>query len=659
MRSKRPLAFMVLLAFLLTALPVAAATRISGPLPAFGDVVSYRVTPDGSRVIYLADSQISDKYELFSAPTDGSVPPVRLHADLLPDRELTWYDLTPNGTRVVYRIGREVGNRSEQLVYSAPSDGSVPATPLRLPADLRDNTAHGFGTQLNDTALIIEALNFDQRVWEIIRVDLSGVAPAERIVTVPVTDSTYNAVLGFTPDRSRLVYLRVDYARDTHHAYSVALEGSSAPVRLDLGEHTRYVTPLGFSGDGRYLLLDATGGADGRNLESVPLDGTARRILTASDDADEWVGGLVRIIGGNTVLFLCWQPDTGRNALCGAPIEGRQPASVLIDTYEVNIATAQFTRDGSRLIMTGWSGQTSVFEPAVISVPLDGSRDVQILYSNTTQYASFDLIGVTAAAAVVAQHVLLEGLQQLVAIPLAGGAPRLLSPPLLATDGLAAHAVMSNDDQRLLFIGRPVGQARDDLYSAPLNGSPTAPVLLSAPDRADGGIDSFVLRGNRVVLQGTLLESGVMELFGTSADISGLGFDRFAAHAREGATLPLSVTLSAALPTLVTAEYELLNIDDEIVVSGTISLEPGQTSTVIPLTVPDDKIANPDQMFTLRLTNLSGAAPRITANLNLMVRDADAFRAWFPLVGNQAYHFWPARADPDPPIDANAQPRLE
>ena len=53
--------------------------------PIGGDVEDFRITPDGSRALYVADQEIDDLDELFSALTDGSAATVKLNAPLAAD----------------------------------------------------------------------------------------------------------------------------------------------------------------------------------------------------------------------------------------------------------------------------------------------------------------------------------------------------------------------------------------------------------------------------------------------------------------------------------------------------------------------------------------------------------------------------------------------
>src|SRR5206468_2841591 len=97
------------------------AVRISGPMVPGGDVwnegdpsgglVAVRISSDSRWVVYVADQDVNDTYEIYRSPIDGSAPPLRLvgplpvGANILPDLELS-----PDGSRVVYRADRNTND---------------------------------------------------------------------------------------------------------------------------------------------------------------------------------------------------------------------------------------------------------------------------------------------------------------------------------------------------------------------------------------------------------------------------------------------------------------------------------------------------------------------------------------------------------------------
>jgi dipeptidyl aminopeptidase/acylaminoacyl peptidase len=112
----------VFLASVLVANPVGAASviKLSGSLPADGDVFSFQVSPTGNRVVFLADKTTDGVFELYSITTVGGTP------TQLQTGGVSSYGISPDGQRVVFASG--------QHIYSTAIDGST--TPITLSVNL-------------------------------------------------------------------------------------------------------------------------------------------------------------------------------------------------------------------------------------------------------------------------------------------------------------------------------------------------------------------------------------------------------------------------------------------------------------------------------------------------------------------------------------------
>jgi hypothetical protein len=84
--------------------------KLNGPLVGSGHVeFGFAISPDGSHVVYLADQDIFDVFELFSAPIDGSSLPAKLNGPLVEFGDVhEGFMIGPDGSRVVYLADQEV-----------------------------------------------------------------------------------------------------------------------------------------------------------------------------------------------------------------------------------------------------------------------------------------------------------------------------------------------------------------------------------------------------------------------------------------------------------------------------------------------------------------------------------------------------------------------
>jgi hypothetical protein len=98
---------------------------------------SFQVSPDETRVLYLADQDTDEKLELYSVPTDGSRVSTKLSGAMIPQGDVQVdFRWTPDGTRAVYRA--DATQDFFTHLYSAPADGS------QAPMDLHPTATSSF-----------------------------------------------------------------------------------------------------------------------------------------------------------------------------------------------------------------------------------------------------------------------------------------------------------------------------------------------------------------------------------------------------------------------------------------------------------------------------------------------------------------------------------
>lgn len=111
----------------------ATPLALCGAITPGGNVVTafsrgYRVSPDSSRVVYLADQLVDAQTELFSASLDGSASAVRLSGAIAPNRDVWSFEISPDSAWVVYRSDTGVDEVID--LRTAPIGGG--AAPVRI-----------------------------------------------------------------------------------------------------------------------------------------------------------------------------------------------------------------------------------------------------------------------------------------------------------------------------------------------------------------------------------------------------------------------------------------------------------------------------------------------------------------------------------------------
>ncbi len=208
------------------------------------------LSPDGSRVVYLANPQIAEGYNLYSVPAAGGTPQ-KLNGPLVAGGDVRDFCLSPDGSRVVYTADQATDGLNE--LYAAPLAGGawVQLNPA-LPA--------GAGGVTEPVAAVSAG---SRRV--VYTVDLNGLG-YRSLYSVPITGGT-----------AVQLNTMMDYHWDAER-FRLAPDGSRVVFQMNLtnlGYHELYSVP---TAGGNWVRLNNAYGADGSVDDfRVSLDG--RRVI--------------------------------------------------------------------------------------------------------------------------------------------------------------------------------------------------------------------------------------------------------------------------------------------------------------------------------------------------------------------------------------------
>src|SRR5262245_44386272 len=244
----------------------AQSQKISGalahsPASSGGDVREVRFSPDGSRLLYLADQDQAGAVDLYSAPASGGAAAVRLSAAVAGSGgqsfELTathavftgpglrlssapldgsapavvlstnasGMRLAPDGSRAFWLEFAE--DISSSQLYSAPLDGSAPAALVPAPG-----VPYVERVELTpDGARALLVGGADPLGTTVYALGLGGVAP---VALAPLVAGENALALELAPDSSRAVFSRRtgDYPDFQIQLFSAPCDGSSPAVAL-------------------------------------------------------------------------------------------------------------------------------------------------------------------------------------------------------------------------------------------------------------------------------------------------------------------------------------------------------------------------------------------------------------------------------------------
>lgn len=196
----------------LTLLLVATASadlvnrKISGTMPAFGEVSDVEISPDGQTVVYIADQEVDEKFELYSVPLDGSSPPVKLNGPLVSGGSIFFdFKISPDSSRVVFRADYQTNDVVE--LGSAPIDGSAAPVKLNGPLVSGGDVIGLFQISPDSSRVAYTADQETDEMDELFGVPLDGSGSPVRLNGPLVGGGDVIGIPQFSPDSSRVIYI--------------------------------------------------------------------------------------------------------------------------------------------------------------------------------------------------------------------------------------------------------------------------------------------------------------------------------------------------------------------------------------------------------------------------------------------------------------------
>lgn len=289
------------------------AVKLNGPLVSGGDVFGvysrgFQVSPDSLRVIYLADQEADEVFDLYSVPIDGGTP-IKLNAPFGAHGD-AWasFDVSPDSTRVVFH-GSETPYLFE--LYSVPIDGG---TVTKLNPSLVDSGSVSAVSISSDSRHVVYLANQENfQSVELYSVPIDG-GPVTKL-NGPLPPNGDVAEFEFISDS--LVLFRVQAEDYTVELRSVAITGGETK-RLSIPG--KYVHDFQIASSAGRVVYSA-----GRNpaveLYSVGLSGGPSTRLKAPLFGSPPFGYRISA-DEEQVLYLSWRGTEGVGELYGVSIYG-------------------------------------------------------------------------------------------------------------------------------------------------------------------------------------------------------------------------------------------------------------------------------------------------------------------------------------------------
>ena len=329
--------------------------RVSPELPTGRKVVAYKLSPDQSRVVYLADQDTDDHYELYSAPavgflSSGSWAGTRISTPLTGSGQISSdFVITPDSNWVVYIADADGDGVNEAWKVSITGGASTQVGPPHI------SGAGPLESSLQvtpDGSRVLFRTQFNGSPYHLAAVSTSSWGYFLLTSTLPSTATVMD--FRISPDSQWVAYI-ADADTDTvEELYSHRMDNVTGPFKLHqdlsglqsvssyrIGENNRvaFVADPGTVGDDRIL--------------ATPNWGGPARILNPNAIASSWVSASIGLAHrGRLAVYRANQRILGARELWAVPTSGISPPVLLCDQLSTGKAVYNWwiAPDESRVV---------------------------------------------------------------------------------------------------------------------------------------------------------------------------------------------------------------------------------------------------------------------------------------------------------------------
>ena len=440
--------------------PLVPGGSVAGPLASF--LTQTKISLNSQYVIYIADQEVDGVYELYRVPIEGGTP-VKLNPPLVSGGGVKSQKISPDNKHIIYLADQEVDDVYE--LYSVPIEGS---TPVKLNAPL----VSGGDVKTRTYLMRFDSIEFD-----------------------PV----------ISRDGTHVVYIADQETDEIDELYSVPINGGT-PVKLNppLVSGGMVSGLPSISSDDRYVVYQAVQDTEGVvELYSVPIEGGTSIKLNAPL---AFRGSVLSHKISSDSRFVVYYAD-GRTGLYSVPVEGGTPIRLTPSlTDGGDVSAYQITPDGIHVIYTAEQDTERISE--LFSVPIMGGVPVKLNHA----LASGSFVQ-SSEISPDGKYIIYwteeeTGENQLYSVPTEGGTPIRLNAPTVSGN-FVYSAQISPDSSRVIYHS-------DQLYSVPILGG--TPLRLNMPLVSGGSawsLPKMSSDGSRIIYVADQETRGVFELYST------------------------------------------------------------------------------------------------------------------------------------------------
>ncbi|MBI24582.1 MAG: hypothetical protein CMN05_13490 [Roseibacillus sp.] len=170
----------------------------SGPFPV-GNVQDFEISADSTTVVYRADQDDDEIYEIYGAPIYGG-PSTKLNSGLVPGGDVSDFQISEDSSTVVYVADQDDNGVTE--LYSVATGGGATTRLNRNLADGGD--VRSFQISLDSSTVIYRADQDEDNDYELYHVAIDGGTVSK--INAPLVENGDVSGFVISPDNSTVIY---------------------------------------------------------------------------------------------------------------------------------------------------------------------------------------------------------------------------------------------------------------------------------------------------------------------------------------------------------------------------------------------------------------------------------------------------------------------
>jgi hypothetical protein len=205
--------------------PATDVIKLNGTLPIGGMVITFEISPDSSRVIYLADQEhvgIRELYGVLQGGPTGSG--IKLNGNLISGGKIYGWQISPDSRRVVYQADQQTVGARE--LFSVAIGGTA-AEGIKLNGTLAPGGyTQGWQINADSTRVVYDARQ--NGVLELFSVLIGGPAGSGVKINGALVPGGQVDRFRISPDGHRTIYMADQQTAGVLELFSVPIEGPAA-----------------------------------------------------------------------------------------------------------------------------------------------------------------------------------------------------------------------------------------------------------------------------------------------------------------------------------------------------------------------------------------------------------------------------------------------